>query len=66
VGKPRYRAVCAILEVEYGLDVTSEIMPMLAELNDRLESDNLSVGLLPSRKGTRIVLLHFAEQKPNA
>lgn len=55
-----------VLEVEYGLNITSEIMPMLAELNDHFEPDNLAVGLLPSRKGTRIVLLHLAKSEPNA
>lgn len=55
-----------VLEVEYGPDITNEIIPMLAELNDKFEPDNLAVGLLPSRKGTRIVLLHFAKEKPNA
>ena len=55
-----------VLEVEYPLDITGEVMPMLAELNDRMEPDNLVVGLLPSRKGTRIVLLHLASPETNA
>lgn len=60
-------AVCVdALEVEYPLDIMGEIIPMLAELNDRMEPDNLAVGVLPSRKGTRIVLLHFAKEKTNA
>ena len=60
-------AVCVdVLEVEYPLDITGEVMPMLAGLNDRMEPDNLAIGLLPSRKGTRIVLLHFTREKTNA
>lgn len=66
MGKRRCRAVCDVLEVEYGLDITGEVMPMLAELNDKFEPDNLAVGLLPSRKGTRIVLLYFAKPEANA
>ncbi len=58
----RYRAICEFLDVEFNLkEVTDEIMLMLAGLNDKLEADNIGwvVGLLPSRKGTRIVFLRF-------
>jgi hypothetical protein len=50
-----------VLEIEYDLCITNEIMPMLAELNDKFEADKLGivVGLLPSRKGTRIVVMRL-------
>lgn len=63
--KGTYRAICTILEIEYSLDITNEVMPMLAEFNDKFEIDGISlvVGLLPSRKGTRIVFLRLGDAK---
>ncbi len=63
--KGTYRAICDILEIEYSLDITNEVMPMLAEFNDKFEivGIGLVVGLLPSRRGTRIVFLHIGDLK---
>lgn len=59
----RYLAICQMLEAEYGLDIVNEITPVIAELNDKFESDNIVVALLPSRKGTRIMVLRLGGQK---
>ncbi len=59
----KYQVICKILETEYDLDIVNEITPMLAELNDEYEPDNTIVVLLPSRKGTRIMVLRLGETK---
>ncbi len=62
MAKGRVAVYVDVFEVEYDPKITSEILPAFAEFNDIEGKDNLALGLLPSRKGARIVLLHFVKE----
>lgn len=62
MAKGRVAVYVDVFEVEYDSKTASEFLPAFAEFNDIVEKDNLAMGLLPSRKGTRIVLLHFVKE----
>ena len=67
MAKDSGRAIYVILETEYPSEDIQALLVALGDLNDSsvLKGNGLAL-LLPSQKGTRIVVLNLGKQETNA